>query len=221
MKYQTVIGVVLIMAALLGCAYYFTRSEEKVFLQINAANEPELGLPVYAQFVVTQSLEVSEIFEAAALVVPMYIPVQNQDFMIFLYRNDAKVEEWELPSDIEGVQEVQLPLNNRLLDGNLEVVFDGSRISHDEKEVAPRLFVESLDLAYPHGNYRIADNQKEGDVGMTFVEHSSRWSLFLESWENEPTGLVAQGFFAAAGLLLLGYLPVVIFPRRLRDISTN
>ncbi len=206
-----IVQIVLALSVFVGGGYYATERVEEVAVNIKAATDiPDLGLPVYAQFIVTQKLQLNDIVDARALVVPMYVPVVSQPVVIRMFRNGKRLYEWDLPTDALGVADVYLPLSDVLLDGDIEVQFDGSAILHEDKDLAPRLFVESQDLAYPGGNYRIANNEKEGDISLRITEEVPRWQWWYHRYDSRRLDMVAQIVFILLGFVLLWQLPRIL-----------
>ncbi len=198
-----------------GVFLYSSSYEEMSFVKILGSTEKELGLPVFAQFIVTQTLFFDRPLEATRLVVPMYIPEEPLPIKISLYQNGELVSRWRYPLEKmahqEGVIEAQLPFVFPIqLEGAYEMQFDGSEILHEEQAHAPRLFTESFDQAYPHGNYRIAENEKEGDVAMELFERKTQHVLFMEHTQANMLGTRTRVLIWISALILLACLPSVV-----------
>ncbi|PIT98010.1 MAG: hypothetical protein COT71_03020 [Candidatus Andersenbacteria bacterium CG10_big_fil_rev_8_21_14_0_10_54_11] len=186
-------------------------------IQIQAPREAALGLPVYAQFIVVQTFRLPGIIRVTRLTVPMAVPDPQAPVLITLRWHDETVAAWRLadvaprglPADTVADIDLQLAAP-RLMDGQLELVFDGSDIFHDELTRAPRLMVETAGEKYAEGNYRIAANEKAGDIGTTIYRQELRWQHLVNHYYKQPV----DGFWAvglvAAGVLLAGSLPSVL-----------
>jgi len=164
----------------LSVGVYALQTEEYQLVKIMAASDrPELGQPVYAQFVYRQTLVLPEMAEVTRVEVPMYQP-------------DASLKA-EMGFEQRG-QEV-------------EVVIDGGAISHEEKDRAPRVFVETDDQAYPDGNYRIASNEKKGDIGLTVWATRMIWQRWLAEGQDEPWEASRRGLVYVLLAFLLSLWP--------------
>src|SRR5688572_22421170 len=84
-------------AILLGFAlvawWYLTEKIEITAVEITAALDvPERGLPVWAQFEVTQTLELLAPLTITKMVIPLYAPEQlSEPFIVELWRYDTLV----------------------------------------------------------------------------------------------------------------------------------
>lgn len=202
----------LIASILIGLAwigvlfFYLSTYEERPAYVIQASQEPALAHPVYAQFVYTQLIEAQDIHRVNKVVLPMFIPTAGQQFTVRLLRNDKAVQEWTVRPQQEGVQDIELVLDKpSLIDGSLGVQVDGGTISHDAKTSAPRLFIETADGSFEHGHYRIAQNEKKGDISLQVYEEKTRWRLFTEavSGQDRFKTLGRAGMWLALALVTL------------------
>jgi hypothetical protein len=202
-----VVGIAAVLAALL----YMNQLLEKPVIQILASREPELGLPIYAQFVASQQLELASPVVVSKLVIPIVFFDSHASMAVRLYREGVLIQSWPTVSAAAGLHEIQLPLDPPpLVEGSLLVQFDGSSIAHNQQQIAPRVFVEPDDSAYPFGHYRIAANDKKGDIALSVYALVSRWSLFLQELRHNPARqLSTAGLWVAAWLMLM-ILPNVI-----------
>ncbi|MEX1997141.1 MAG: hypothetical protein WEA04_00475 [Candidatus Andersenbacteria bacterium] len=181
---------------------------EQPAVAIDASREPELGLPVYAQFIVTQTIKMEEPTLVNKIRIPIYISSGSLPITVRLMRNENLVQEWQSPVDTMGIVEAEFLLTPpALLDGNIEVQFDGREISHNQKDTAPRLFTESFDAAYAQGNYRIAQNEKQGDVGLILYEEKTRAALFVDDFQESPLPQLARVCVWLSVLTLIAALP--------------
>lgn len=192
--------------------------EENTVIDILAAREAELGLPVYAQFVVTQSLKLPETSAPRSLVIPVYWPSREHSLIIDLLKEGNSLWRWRVIEHDAGILELNLSLPVlKEASGNLEVRFV-SDATHETAEQAPRLFIESADEQYPDGNYRIADNAKAGDVSLRIVEQRTVGDRFFNNWQRRPLRQTAElGRWLLIGLLLLispSVLGRIFWPRR-------
>jgi len=201
---KPILGVLLVIIAGTFLGRWLSVIEEYAVVEIMSSQEPELGLPVYAQFIVTQRLRIEEPVEAVSLFVPMHVPDTSLPFTVRLLQGDRVVREWQSVSGDYSL------IGLTSLSGEIEIEFDGSEITHEQKDTAPRLYAESLDSAYPIGNYRIAENEKEGDVGLTITARRLRIDRFLSEWRDQPLRGSVQIGAVLLLFLLLGVLPWVM-----------
>ena len=212
------VGLLLIASVLAGAWWWGKQYEESAIITISASHDNfDLGLPVYAQFVFTQSLKMPRLASVSRLEIPLYAPDSSVPFTVRLLAHERVLAAWELAhvADQEGLGILHLQFDHpRLLEGSLEVQFDGSGISHGQKDLAPRVFVETSDSVFASGNYRIAENSKEGDIAMRFIERELRWLRIWKSWQAAPAlGLLHLSQFALV-LILTGLMPTVLFSLR-------
>ncbi|MEX1112051.1 MAG: hypothetical protein WEC84_01195 [Candidatus Andersenbacteria bacterium] len=213
LQISKILAAVAITGLFLFAGYSWLAQEiQRPTVTIDASyNVVDLGLPVYAQFITTQRLQLSPT-RVSHLVIPIHNPTeQEHEFMVRLIKDDDVIEEWQAPSG-QGLHEARFSLMEpTLLEGELDVQFDGGAFTHEQKETAPRIFVEKSAKSYPDGNYRIASNEKEGSIGLTVYEVVPQTTVFLEQLESEPSDTV---IFLAA-LILLSFLlitaPFVLF----------
>lgn len=215
---------VVLMALVAGVGmWWYTQTVERPALIIEAPHDvPALGLPVYAQFVVTQRIRLDRPLQITRLTVPMYLPAEGETMDVRLLQQQRVIQQWrEVPKKSGEVVNVTLSFpQTRELQGDLEVQFEGARISARDPDRAPRVFVESADSNYPAGNYRIAANEKEGDVGMIWYETVTRGDVWLEHFRNNTTAAIEELLVGLAAALLLVSTPF-IFARSARpDITT-
>lgn len=196
-------------------AFWLGWPQEVEVVTIEAAQEVELALPVYAQFVVTQTVVVPERVRLAALELPLVIPDQSQPIVVRVEQGSLVIEEWRYEPTGAGVQTARLELERPVrIQGELEVVIDGSHIAHGDQSKAPGVFIEPADYAYPDGNYRIADNEKEGDVAMRLLGKRSRLALVIEEWRQDPFRMAFSAGLVGCGLWLLLNLPGLLWTRQ-------
>jgi hypothetical protein len=210
----------LLGAAMLVGWQWANRYEERPILNIQAAYDvPELALPVFAQFVVTEHLLVPDPVMVTRLQVPLYIPAASEMLQIDLRRNGELIDRWRYePTVFEQVTTADLPLATpRLLDGAIDVVFSGAHIPHAEQAQAPRLFIESELKSYPGMYYQVAANKKDGNVSVTLIGRLQPWVTWQRSWDENPAAhfaLVGQWLMVGLMIWALPFLfrPAVVLP---------
>jgi hypothetical protein len=139
MYLPTYIGAFIIMVAGLGAWQWLAMPEENNIIEIMASREPELALPVYAQFTVTQLLTLPREALLHRLEVPVYFPSRESHVTIDLRHEDTSLWRWFVQSDEEGITLLDLPLLSAApLSGQVEVTFAARDISHDHQQTAPR-----------------------------------------------------------------------------------
>ncbi|HLC49638.1 MAG TPA: hypothetical protein VJI96_04625 [Candidatus Andersenbacteria bacterium] len=192
------------------------------FLKILGSIEKDLALPVYAQFVVTQALFLEKPYVATEILLPLYLPNEPLPIKILLYQNNKLVTWWKYPMGpferYEGHKEAQLRFTSPiLLEGKVEIRFDGSAIPHNLQDHAPRLFTETFDDAYPKGNYRIASNEKKGDISLAIVEQKTNYQIFTEDMKSNRLGNGIQILRWLSVLLLLACFPRIVVDQFFRN----
>lgn len=189
--------------------------QEQPFVTILTPVKGAIPHPVFAQFIASQTLHWNTPARITALIIPLYIPAHAEQIKILLYQNDHLVTWWKYPIDkqartISATEYVSLPfVSPTTLSGNLKVVFDGTNIPYLDRAFAPGFFIEEQDSDYPEGNYSIADNQKNGDIGMQFISQQTNSELFWNQFHSEPVGSMSMLFIFGAGFVLLLYMPIL------------
>jgi hypothetical protein len=190
---------------------------ESVLMHIQAPTNADFAVPVFAQFDVTQVIEMPQMARVSAIHVPLYLPAADTSLTIDLLHKGMLVQRWRYPFERVGEQRedavfVRLSfIPARILDGMYEVRFRAPDIGHEEQGVAARVFVEAANHYYPAGYYRVAENVKEGDVGLTLLEVKRTDELVLERFTREPLHMtIRSGLWLAAGLVLVGW-PALFF----------
>ncbi|OGY32964.1 MAG: hypothetical protein A3C02_02395 [Candidatus Andersenbacteria bacterium RIFCSPHIGHO2_02_FULL_45_11] len=192
---------------------YAGEIKESAFLSIQATREEYLAQPVFAQFVFTQTLHFDRPARITELVVPMYLPENPLPFKIRLMQAGKPIYSWMYPLEgkKQGVVVAHLPFPiPTILWGDIEVVFNGETIDHDHKEQAPGLFIEPQDEYYKAGNYRIVNNEKRGDIAMTFMEIKTNYEIFRDDFQRDSISQLPRLLFIGVLALLLVQLPDII-----------
>lgn len=208
------VSFLLVVAAMTGGWVWLSEYEEMIGLEIRAPHDlPEQGLPVFAQFTVTQRISLDKPLEAVWLEVPIYWPEDSEWLKIDLLQDGELRGRWRVkPPEQDVITETQLPLAAPVkLAGDLEVKFSGEHIAHEDQQKAPRIFIESADYVFPDGNYRIAENEKEGDVALAFTERLKRRELLKVKLSSKPAEFIADVSRAVLlGVLLGVFLPSLV-----------
>lgn len=191
---------------------YFSISHDVVFLSIQAAQLARLSHPVFAQFTATQTLHWDKPIAATRLEIPLYLPNNTEGIFIKLYDDKKLITWWRYapPAHDNGVFMAELPfIVPTNLSGNIEVELDGSSIPYADSDRAPAFFAEPQDGAYPEGNYRIANNEKAGDIAMSIIVQKTNLQLFIDKFYQQPLGSISALFIYACAALLMFYVPVI------------
>ena len=196
----------IIVSLLIGwCWLWLVEYEEYKVVEILASREIDLGVPVYAQFSLSQVFEVQSGVEVTKVVLPLYIPDNAKSILITLMNEDNSIATWNLNSETRkvvemGVYNIELMLAEpSVLGGTYRLVISGYDISHIDKERAPRVFVEKDDSKYDAGNYWIAGNKKEGDISLKVIGRRMKWQDLQHEWGIDPL----QGVVTVGSWLLL------------------
>lgn len=190
---------------------WLEQTHERVLVRIDSHQVPALAQPVFAQFIFTQTLELPEPVLVKRLEVPLYIPEGGRELRVSLRQNGQELATWQTPTGVSGVVPADLPLvQPTQLVGRFELEFNGSGIEHKDSGVAPRVFTETKDTAYPLGNYRIANNEKEGDIGLTSYEQVTNKEIVAERYNKNASIVIADLLLKLAALFTVFMLPFAI-----------
>ena len=203
----------LIVLAVTGTIWNFSqRLHEDIYLEIHSMqNIEEDTLSVFAQFVVTQTIKLNDPIDVSRFVIPLYFPARESVVDVTLRQESEIVAHWKLePINDEEVgriieKQIWFALPQQL-NGLVELEFAALDVDHDHQEQAVRLFIEPNDSAFDQGNYRIAQNEKKGDVSLRMYQ-IREWRAY--AWEQFMMKPWHYGRRAGAGVLLL-YLMVVL-----------
>jgi hypothetical protein len=203
-------GAIVVTSAIIGFNWWFNQALEQEVLTISASEEPDLGIPIFAQFDITQTINLPHEARVSRLVIPVSIPDKASVVQIDLRRFGTLVQRWRYPlppAPLEpGIHHLSLSLQPpQLLDKDLEVNLSAREVTHDDKDRAVRVFVETAGNNYPDGNYRIAHNEKQGDIGLHFYETLRQGDQYLAKWKKQPW---LEGSRSAKWLLI----PLLILP---------
>lgn len=224
MRLLTFIVSLVILGAIAGIAWQrLQRPVIEKTVAIRAPDLPENALPVYAQFTVTQTFALPELARVTKLVVPVYVSQTKPLLTVDLRQAEKLIARWRLPRagesrELPATIQADLPLTPpELLEGTFALHFSAPDFSHDQRELAPRLFIEPADANYPDGSYRIAENQKEGDVAVqVFTEHKTSEKL-QQLWRLKPFTVISRATLLLLLAILAASLPGAIasfFPPR-------
>ena len=211
MSLSSYITAVLVLLVVVSGWYFLDQFEEVKVVDILAAREANLGLPIYAQFVATQEINLESRAVVTRLVVPVFFPAEGQELQIDLWHSGRLIQRWRYKPGEIGLVEASLVLEPPwALAGLLEVQFSARGIGHHRAEQAPRLFVESANEQYPGGNYRVAENEKEGDISLAVMERRRVLDRVFTGWQRRPLKVLAQAGLTTMAALLAVSLPGVL-----------
>jgi len=220
MKISYYISVSLLLVVVCVVWWLGQQYEERAVVEILASHDnANLGLRIYAQFVATQKIFLHDIASVKRLVVPIYFPKSSEWIQVDLRSNGKLMQRWRYGSGIsDEIINVEFEiLPPVLLDGEIELVFSAEHIDHEKKGRSPRIFIEKSNSNYPHGNYRIANNEKDGDVGLIMIERNRKWELWYEEIVKDSIlsiAFIIRGFLIVMLIVLLPQLLVRSVKRR-------
>jgi hypothetical protein len=180
-------------------------------LRIGGGIEQSLAIPVFAQFTAGQTLQLQGSHDVSEIILPLYIPEHAQKITVSLYQNTKLVSWWKVPKNQNnaGITYVNLPfIEPIMLSGNLDLRLDGTSIAYADKADAPGFFIETQNSNYPLGNYRIATNEKDGDIAMQFIEQKTNFQIFMQKITVDPFGQTTFILILLAFFLVVLLLPV-------------
>ncbi len=213
MRYSFYFSAVLLLTIICVGWWWGCQYEEKTAVDILASHDiAELGVPVFAQFTITQKIFLKDLISVTRLVVPMYFSENSEFMQVDLRRRGKLVQRWRYGSGVsDEIINVELEMQpTQLLEGEIEIVFSAAHIDHENQDRAPKIFIEKSDANYPDGNYRIADNEKKGDVGLALMERNRKWELWLEELIKYPLLNTALIIKVVLIIMLIILLPQVL-----------
>jgi len=198
------LGIFLVAGCLWQGWRWWQKEQEVSVINITGAYDvPELAQPVFAQFIYTEKIVVPEKTKVAALRVPLFVPEESEWLQIDIRQNGQLLSRWRYqPDDLaqNSVAVASLPLNPpRIMAGEVEVVFNGSHIAYEDRPRAPRVFIDTSDMTYPAGSYRIAQNEKRGNISLQLQATQKN----SEHWRAEFTKAPLQKLIRTSRWLLI------------------
>lgn len=226
MQFSSYLTVLLLIGMTWGVWWWLTTPEEHTIVHILASQEPELGLPVFAQFTAVQTVTLDSPAVIARIVVPMHFPATESQVAVDLRAEEKLLWRWRVRPAMVGTVPVDLLLPDlQIVPGQFEVQFSAAEIGHDRAHEAVRLFVEPDDSKYPGGSYRIAANQKQGDISLKLVAKRPVWQRVQGSFQQRPLSVLGRaGRYVLLGVLALalpGAVASVIRPRRAQEVGDD
>ncbi|MDA1169085.1 MAG: hypothetical protein O3A36_01995 [bacterium] len=204
-----------------GIQYLYVTVESPA-LVISAPLDINTSVPIFAQFSVTQIISIDQIIKSSYLEIPMHVQRGQDVVTIRLLRNGQLVNIWRVqPISDTSLQWLRLPIEPaQLLDGLLEITISAENIAHEDGEFAPRVFVESNDNSFPAGHYKIAQNDKKGDIAMQIIEPRLRVDVLLERYAYNYSLIGSSVLQITAIIFLLMAFPFVVY-RQIVTISKH
>lgn len=202
--------------------YYYTQSVEVTAVRILApTDDPLRRIKVYEKFMPIQLLRLSDPIRLTRVSIPLYTGTTHELLTVSLLRNGILLHRWRLdPNQWEenSVTEVHLDLPSPLLiDGDLEVVFAAPTIAIEHREEANQVFFEPADTYYPEGHFRIAGEDKRGDIGLSLIAKKDRWELETRDWFKDPVRYTARASLWLLFVPLLFSIPALIKRRGMHE----
>lgn len=203
-----------------GARWWLAQTQDRQIISIHASHDipAEQGIPVYAQFVATQTLRFDNPTTITRIELPIYRPVAHAvPLTIEVAQRGHLLQRWQY-REVTGssAYDVDLPLVPLTLQGEVDVIFSARNVSAEDAKVAPRIFAESAGHYYEEGSYRIADNEKTGDIAMVVTERVTNGNVLAAQWKTSPLLVfISVGRWVPAVLLAL-FLPVVLTPKSYR-----
>ena len=111
MSLSSYITVLLILLAGFGVWYWLDGLEENVVIDILASQERELGLPIYAQFVATQTLTLEKPTAVKRLMVPVYFLDAGSGLQVDLLKEGVLLQRWRVKPSAVGIAKLDLKLD--------------------------------------------------------------------------------------------------------------
>lgn len=177
--------------------YYFSQPVEKTVLQILVPTDnPLRRIKIYEQFMPTQLLRLTDPIRLTRVVVPIYTGTTKEYLVVSLTRNGRLLYRWRLdPDQWEENTTIDVDLGlpyPLLIDGDLELAFAAPTLDAKHREEASHVLFESADPYYPDGHFRIAGEDKQGDLGLSLIALQSRWEVEKGAWLKDPLQYIAR-----------------------------
>lgn len=189
---------------------WFSAFETRSFVDILTPQNLDSFVEVYDQFIVTQRVRIERPVQLSGLSLPLFIRKAEGEITIRIWHDGKTIAEFtknmaQLRTG-ETVIEPKFaePVN---VDREVEVEVSSTAAS---SENAPLLYVEKADDAYLYGNYRIADNEKKGDVDMKLFERISRVDLLREKFAASPIDVMSKSLKWILLVVIIGLIPALI-----------
>lgn len=204
------------MVVIGGYSIWLFQYEEEAVIHILAPREADAAIPLYAQFIVTQTFQLHEPVVATRFVIPLLVTRSIYALDVALHQDGAVLRQWDYSlssgySSEKEIRELVFSFDTpTVLEGNFELEFSASEIDHEHRDLAPQVFVETANSAYPDGNYRIASNEKQGDIGMALYAQHQQWVSLWQLWQRQPAVAVSHVTLGMLVLMLVSSLPHVL-----------
>lgn len=162
--------------------------------------------------VVTQHIEMDEPALITRLEVPWYPPTVDTPVTVEIRRYGKLLSRWPVLTVGDGSSAVlSLSFSTpQYIDGILDVSFSAPTIDRAHLAVAPKLFLEPLDESFPSGHYRIADEEKQGDIQMRLIGQKKRIEILKYNFTQNPMLGIGTVSSFLVGICLLAALPSVL-----------
>lgn len=210
------VSIILVMVVIGGYSIWLFQYEEEAVVHILAPRADNAEIPIYAQFIVTQTFQLHEPVIATRFVIPLLVTRSVYPLHVVLRQDGAVLRRWNYSLSLghgseKEVRELIFAFDTpTVLKGNFELEFSASEIDHEHRDLAPHVFVETANSAYPDGNYRIAYNEKQGDVGMALYAQHQHWVSLWRLWQRQPAVALSHVTLGMLVLILVSSLPYVL-----------
>jgi hypothetical protein len=212
---------ILIAVALVALVAWWAQQTRSVNLvKINVSADAPHLIPVYAQFDVTQTVTMPTFSPVTNLELPLVMPAQpTGELLVDLQQHEQLLQRWHIQLADHAAQANQtvtltLPLMpHRWVEDDLEIQVAAPQLDAHFPEQAPQVLIEDDDQGYPDGNYRIAQNEKRGDMGLGLWVNQTNWKTFRSIVHAQPVAAVRTVMpYGLISLLLLN-LPQLLWRR--------
>lgn len=212
------VSVVLLAAIAAAAWWHLDQVTQEPWLTIAAPLDAPNPLPVYDQFVVTQTIQAPGSALVTSMQIPLMIPTNTpvEPLHVKLRRGEKTVAAWHYLPPAEDatpntIITAELPLTPpQLLDGTIEVIFSTPHVTAEHAGRALAVLVETAGDIFPAGSYRIADNEKHGDIGLTFISAVRGWHYLEEAWQQDAWNVATKTMLAVCGLILVWNVPYIL-----------
>ncbi len=181
----SVISIALLASVLFALCTWLHTSLEFTSIVITSSGKT---LHFFDTQAVTQKIMMEQAANIARIEIPWHPPTIDTPVMVEMRRNGKLLSRWRIRTIGDGSREVlslSFPVP-QYIDGSLDISFHAPEIDRKQLENVPKLFLEPFDGSFSSGNYRIGDDEKEGDIQMRFIGERERIEIVKQDFMDNP-----------------------------------
>jgi hypothetical protein len=211
---QQWISLLLVALLLSGGTIWLLQYQEYLALEILAAQDGTANtVPVYDRFEAQQTFKLFENIYLSRIAIPIWsFRSDNVVYVSLAGSGTGPIAEWQIHTSLVESREV-LKFSKpdvKLGPGKYTLSIRVPEISVFDREQAPRVFIESADEYYPHGNYSIANRPKKGDISFSIWANKSMMTKWWNNTQTKPLLIVTSIGWICLSSMLVGAIPRLI-----------